>query len=40
MNRQNDETPLKDPAERKSKSQVKRDMKALQKIGERLVALP
>jgi ribosome-associated protein len=40
MNRQNDETPLKDPAERKSKSQVKRDMKALQKIGERLVGLP
>jgi ribosome-associated protein len=40
MNRQNDEMPLTDSAERKSKSQVKRDLKALQKIGERLVGLP
>jgi ribosome-associated protein len=39
MNQQNDDMPQRNVVERKSKSQVKRDMKALQKVGERLVEL-
>jgi ribosome-associated protein len=39
MNRHNDETPRQDQGERKSRSQIKRDMKALQKMGEFLVGL-
>ncbi len=39
MNQQNDDITQQHPPERKSKSQVKRDMKALQKVGERLVDL-
>ena len=39
MNRQNDDMPRQHVPERKSKSQIKRDMKVLQKVGERLVDL-
>jgi len=39
MNRQKDDTSQRHLTEQKSKSQVKREMKALQKVGERLVDL-